>query len=516
MQTNVRPTGLIAGIQTGDSPMTEALMVAFNKSIATEFDAKLKKGNLPFREHTPQQEAFIQAFLAQDSSILGEAVAGSGKTYVLLRSALSLPNTQWTCKTMHGLGYSAWSNKIGKRLIVKDDKMFRLLKDMEPDSEFFGDILKLAKLGKTFGIVPKIAPRGTEIVPDDNEVWEEIADQYEVEFSPYILDFARRLIKESVIVAQSGQVDFDDMIYMPVCYHGVFMRYPLVVVDEAQDLSNIQHAMLRKVLRREGILVGAGDRHQAIYGFRGALSESIPTLVESFNMSILPLTVSFRCPKSVIEEAKLDVPHIEAAESAIPGEVIRYGFTNNLELADVPGAVLCRNTAPLVSLAMRLIAEGRGAKIAGREVGKSLARLVQKICPQACSLRDFDPKLDAWIEAQIARKPKQEGSLRDKQATLKAVADRVQTVKGPNANSNDIAEIIIQLYDKNAPGAVILSTIHKAKGLEWDDVLFLDPQLVPSKYAKQPWQLQQEHNIRYVGVTRAMKRLRFARSEEII
>lgn len=494
----------------------EALMVSFNKSIAVEFEKKLSLGQVEPRHLTEQQAAFHEAFLAQETSIIGEAVAGSGKSYSLLRASIALPNVSWTVKTCHGLGYSAWQNKIGKRLNVKTNKMFSLLKDLNVDKEDFGDILKLARTAKTFGIVPTGAPRGKPLTSDDPDTWEELADRFDTEFSDSILFSARKLVAASIIEGQKGVVDFDDMLYMPVCFSGVFTRYPLVLVDEAQDLSAIQHEMLRRVLtRRDGILIGCGDRNQAIYGFRGALAESIPDMIESFDMSLYPLTTSFRCPRAVVEEAQKDVPHIQSFEGAIQGEVIHHREENPLTLETIPSTVLCRNTAPLINLGLHLIGSGRGAKIAGRDIGKNLTRMVKKMCKKPVKLSVFDARLKMHIETEVNRKPRMEAQLRDKEAALRAVSDRASALSGGMATSKTIISILEELYDPANGGGVYLSTIHRAKGLEWKDVLFLDPQLVPSCYAKQPWQLQQEHNLRYVGVTRAQQTLRFTDSKLI-
>ena len=60
---------------------------------------------------------------------------------------------------------------------------------------------------------------------------------------------------------------------------------------------------------------------------------------------------------------------------------------------------------------------------------------------------------------------------------------------------------------KNAD-IVTLSSIHKAKGLEFERTLCLgNAQLIPSKYAITEEQLEQEHNLSYIAVTRAMKSL---------
>ena len=486
--------------------MKDALMVAFNKSIATEFEAKLKRG-VEQHELIPEQEAFFNAFRAQDRSLFGEAVAGSGKTYLLLRSALSV-KANWTTKTLHGLGYSAWVSKIGKRLTVKQNKMFQLAKELNIDREMFGDTLRLAAHAKNYGI---LAPgiRGKELTPDSPEVWDDLMDMYDLDADPkQVLE----LLEASVIQAQKGIVDFDDMLYMPVCYSGVFHKHDLVVVDEAQDLSSIQHEMLRKSLRRDGILIGCGDRHQAIYGFRGALAESIPQMISDFSMELFPLPVTFRCPKAVVTEAQADVPHIRAFDSNPEGEVLR---PESLRLAEVPRTVLCRNTAPLVQLALRLIGDGRGATIAGREIGKTLAKMVEKVAPKPVNLPTLQAKLNAFIEAEIARKPKREQTMRDRQAALDHIMSRAEALQGGHATSTTIVQIIKELYDKNAPGSVWLSTIHRSKGLEWPDVLMLDPHLLPSSYARQQWQLVQESNLRYVGVTRAQQRLTFGYSDQI-
>ena len=63
---------------------------------------------------------------------------------------------------------------------------------------------------------------------------------------------------------------------------------------------------------------------------------------------------------------------------------------------------------------------------------------------------------------------------------------------------------IEQLFDEKRRGLLTLSTIHKAKGLEWPTVFILDARtLMPSKWAQLPWQKVQERNLQYVAVTRA-------------
>jgi hypothetical protein len=250
--------------------------------------------------------------------------------------------------------------------------------------------------------------------------------------------------------------------------------------------------------------------HNSIFAFRGALSNSYTQLMSHFSMSRMPLTVSFRCPKAVVSEAKKYVPEIESAPNAPEGEVIHHG---SLSVYDVPKFVLCRNNAPLINLALKLLVAGRSAEVAGREIGQGLISLTKRITKKNLKRDEFVSRLTQWSEREKERRPQARGAIADKVSALRALAEA----------HKDLAEIqqhLLKLYpnpkDKNyRPAEVKLSTIHKAKGLEFPEVLFLDPHLLPSKYAEQEWEKVQEKNLFYVGITRAQNVLHYATSESI-
>ena len=91
--------------------------------------------------------------------------------------------------------------------------------------------------------------------------------------------------------------------------------------------------------------------------------------------------------------------------------------------------------------------------------------------------------------------------LDDKVETIFALADGVDTITGVQ---NRIEEVF-----SNDKEGVVFSTVHRAKGLESDNVYILKPELFPHPMAKQDWELQQERNITYVAYTRAKQRLAF-------
>jgi DNA helicase-2/ATP-dependent DNA helicase PcrA len=106
---------------------------------------------------------------------------------------------------------------------------------------------------------------------------------------------------------------------MPTLFGGTFPRFPLVMVDEAQDLSPLNHAMLRKLVTAR--LIAVGDPYQSIYAFRGAMTSSMARLREEFNMHEMTLSVSFRCPRQVVRRAWFRVPFMKWFEQAEEGHV---------------------------------------------------------------------------------------------------------------------------------------------------------------------------------------------------
>ena len=291
-------------------------------------------------------------------------------------------------------------------------------------------------------------------------------------------------------------------------------QHKIIIIDEAQDLSPIQHALLRKQLRRGGRIIAAGDEHQAIYAFRGAMTNSYDALAREFNAQRLQLTVSFRCPQAVIQEAQQYVPEIESAPNAPLGNVIHH---EEMDLSTLPPVILCRNNAPLITLALRLFVAGRSVEVAGRDIGTGLKSLTKRIASGKNSEHMkadlFYTRLEKWADREMARKPRSKPRVRDKLAAFSALCSHHRTL-------GDIRKHIDSLYvdpnnTKRRPAEFHLTTIHKSKGREWPEILFLDPQLLPAKWAEQEWEKQQESNLAYVGITRAQQTLHYCASKGI-
>lgn len=103
----------------------------------------------------------------------------------------------------------------------------------------------------------------------------------------------------------SASIDFDDMLYLTAQLDIPLPRPALVLLDEAQDTNPCQLVLLERMLADSASrLIAVGDPHQSIYAFRGADHLAMPALQTAFAMTEMSLSVSYRCSKAVVEEAK--------------------------------------------------------------------------------------------------------------------------------------------------------------------------------------------------------------------
>lgn len=374
-----------------------------------------------------------------------------------------------------------------------------------------GPVVELVSLAKQFAMG---VPGG---VTKDRMSMLTLARQFNVEFPEgqqpvKYADLALKLL--DLTMAKRDEIDFDDMIYMPLALGLKVPRFKWILGDEVQDWNISQRILVSWMLEDDGRLLAVGDPRQAIYGFRGADADSFNRIKETFKAKELPLTVTFRCPKLVVKEAQRYVTHIEAHETAPDGDIETLRDVDDiLSRVKAGDAVLCRFNRPIVSLAFKLIRMGRPAMIAGRSIGMQLVKLCDR-WKSAKSFAQLRARLEAYLEAEF-RKAKKEKSpaiaerAADIVGTLFDMMEALGDSKGENISTVDgLKSWITKNYsDKiDSKRFVLLSTIHKSKGLEWDNVFFFGSE-EGSPFAKQDWEFEQERNLKYVAITRAQKKL---------
>jgi superfamily I DNA/RNA helicase len=491
------------------------------------------------------QKNIIEHTLTSTSNLAVNAVAGSGKTTTMrlvaeaiiekaprasiaavafnksIATALAgkMPEGV-TCSTIHSLGLKAIAKMLKRRPKVESRKASRkatkMLQDLGFDPwdkgddrdvlngrrEFSRRALDLAskarqRLCKSAACIEATA----EHHDIDLGVPEEMAER--VNTARFVLDLIEACREDT------SQIDFDDMIELPLSAPASIPKFKFVLVDEAQDLSPLRLAFTKAMRSpRGGKLVYVGDRRQAIYGFAGSSSNAFDEIITATDADELPLSVCYRCPSSHLDMAREIVPEIEARDDAPEGFVDTWEAGEVETRAAVGDLIICRRNAPLVGLTFRLLAAGQSASMAGRELGQGLIAVAKKhgidaegraafMAAEERKARAAVGNDDARIEARLA-------TARDKISCIDAV---VESIDG----STDIKAFeaaVKRLFDKDA--TITLSSVHRAKGLEADRVVLVEPHLLgSSKYATQEWQKTQEVNLRYVALTRAKTTLVF-------
>ncbi len=480
---------------------------------------------------SPQQAAAVAA-MHNDQNLVIEAVAGAGKTSTLIAMLTeatgsvafcafnkpialeienkikdkNLPNVK--VGTLHSYGFGSLRRAVS-RVKVDGNKIRKIA-----EAEFYGEYEKFrpfvtsaAAMAKEYGIAAVCENDNDNWVKmlDHYNMWDNLPDKVTVEQA---IDAARYTLKCSN--DWRNVVDFSDMIYLPILNNLKIWQYDNIFLDEAQDTNGPRRMLVKNMLKPNGKLVAVGDPHQAIYGFTGADSDSLDKICKEFNAVTLPLSVTFRCPKNIVKVANRWVDHIEAHDSAPDGIVDSCEVKDIATLASKDDAIICRNTKPLVELAYSLLRQSVACKVEGRSIGEGLVKLAMR-WKGVKNVSELSDRLDQWAENEI-EKNKQKGNdsrcqvIEDQVQTLKVFIDQCDTM----APISSLVDAIRSLFGdtEGVQKVLTLSTIHKAKGKEWERTFALGMDTYsPSKWAKQEWEIEQEDNLCYVQVTRAKQHL---------
>lgn len=514
------------------------------------------------RKWTSEQEAIREAAVKTNTSLMIDAKAGCGKTTTLEMLSKALPiapslalafnvkikkelekrfPSHFNVMTLNGLGHNAWGKAIGRRCAVDTDKLKTILnsfiKENSLQQMILGDdwsnIMAMIRGARQSGLIPAghtLAQNA--LVPDTDDSWCEIADSFYFSPSEDHIWVARSCLIECIRQSYQGVLDFDDQIYMSALFNGAFPKYRIVLVDEAQDLSPLNHMQLARTAGDR--IIVCGDPRQAIYAFRGADSASMGNMRKLRPDWIdLPLGTTFRCPKAIVARQQQHAPGFVAAPSAPEGAVLDWMGRTDPESGEPKSwtieellsiargrsiGILCRNNAPIIAAALRIISKGRGCTVLGGEIGKSLINLSNKVLPSDATTREAGYKLiEEWrvhevSKARAMEKEERVPIINDRAECLVAVFDHADT-------AGRLRHVLKTMFSKDNL-QITLATGHKSKGLEWPIVVHLDPWRVPSKYARKaldagdPTPMEQDLNLRYVIETRTMDTMILANLED--
>lgn len=473
-------------------------------------------------------------------SAIVEAVAGSGKTTTLVEAVSRLRGSaylaafnkrigeelkarisglQWKdAGTFHSAGFRALTSAAPRGAYTVEGRKCQNL--WEDYCEYKGkhEWLSLTSVVCRLVAAAKQNVLGLEDPIEEVGLWEAwiehfglLDDAPEGTTVEALVGHAQTLLRLSL--DETRIIDFDDMLYLPLLHHLRPMKFDTVLVDEAQDTNKARLYLARAMCKTGGRVIAVGDPKQAIYGFSGASATALDQIEEMFDAERLPLSVSYRCAQEVVKHAKQWAPAIEWWEQAPIGKVSSGELSELLTVwkPTVGEALLCRFNRPLMRLAFALIRKGIPARIEGKEIGEGLVALTKKWHVEG--LEDLRAKVEQWASREAGKcyakkNPAKAQLFLDKGETMGVLIERAEVL---HLNVEGLQRLIREMFQDSEQAnkrIFTLSSIHKAKGLEWGRVFHLGRgEVVPSPYATQAWEVEQEHNLIYVATTRAKEEL---------
>ena len=510
------------------------------------------------------QKDIFNFILTDNRNAVISAVAGSGKTTTLIKALEIIPtdktvlflafnksisnelkervpkNKLIDVKTVHGFGYSILNSvnnptiDNGKyRKLFKDIILFysgkdvNILKQYNFDEEHMGyvksmgksvtndeldinqftiDVNTLSNLGRLHLVDFNIKPIGVSDIRTLSNIHSIGNEDGECEVAWYLSKLG---------LYNTQTIEYNDMIVLPNLNRHDVPKYDFVFIDECQDLNTCQRLLMQQSIKPEtGRFIAVGDPKQAIYAFAGADYESYLKLKQIPNTVELPLSVTYRCATPIVEMVKHINPFIKPHTKNKVGSIIDSFSYKDIRDGDM---VLCRNNFPIVSLCVRLLSEGKKAFIIGSDIGISLKTMIlgcerksEEFNMENVFSRLYHEK-DKLVEKVMTNHGMKKGEALEDNSVI-VYSEKILVIEALGnglTNPHDVIKKIDDLFSDTKKSGICLSNIHKSKGLEAERVLILHRELLPSKYAKLPWQIEQENNLQYVAFTRAKTTLGF-------
>jgi len=492
---------------------TSILMCAFNKKIADELNKRLKTlaGSPPASiSWSDEQFDIYSEFEHGTSNVVIVARAGTGKTTTALEGVRRMPESkQVVAKTLHGVGFGIvvkfWDNvgvyDFKRHPVSRADILTHAAAPKAPDAikRLISKLHSLARETAPFAMHgADLTDLALEFECAPDESWEEMG---------YGLSFVCDKAVQAMVLAAASKpafIDYSDMIFLPLRNNWTHKAYEAVIVDEAQDMTLAQLELAQRVCKGRMIIIG--DDRQAIYAFRGADSGSLGRLKAKLNAVEYPLRTTYRCGHAIVALAQQLVPDFEAAAGNCAGDVSHLMMPRLVGEAGPGDFILSRLNAPLVSTAMKLLRSGKRTRIAGKQIGKGLIALIRKL--KARSVPDLLLRINAWAKKEETRiKARFTGSDDALRARIENVNDQAAMLASIAEESTSVDDAILKLETLftddglGDAGIITCSSVHRSKGLEAKRVFILADTLRDHN--------QEELNIRYVAITRAIETLVF-------
>lgn len=353
---------------------------------------------------------------------------------------------------------------------------------------------------------------------------------------------------------RAGVIDMDDILLValgllaqnPGVAQQVRSTYRHLLVDEYQDVSPVQHSLLKAWLGDSDDLLVVGDPAQSIHAFAGADVGYLLGFGQEFPQAArFELTRNYRSTGAVVAYANslagrsqgrvkavrlrtdAEMGPLVAQVRCADGEMeisslvdwLVQRHEDGLDWAEM--AVLYRINAQSVAVEAALAQAGVPYTVRGAErfYERDEVRAALAVWRGLAASRPDDLGSTALRDALtglgwLPDPPDGQGRQRERWESWQALAHMVDAMPPQWTTAQVMRQVDTWVDEQQAPASpgVVLATLHASKGLEFAAVAIIGVQegLIPFSLANTDQQLAEENRLLYVGVTRAMKWLRLS------
>lgn len=504
-----------------------------------------RKRDLGFTSSEYQEKIFDWVENGSGNAVI-EAAAGSGKTLSAVSAMKLIPKTQkclfiafnksiadelnnrlkgmqnTVARTTHSLGFLMLKRNVGSNIEVDEYKYRKYIKTNIAELTTVSDQIKTRHQIEDYieNITFLVNYSRFNLAKTEEEI-NEVANKYDIPVSFDECAVTKKCLEWGMKNTES--VDYTDMVWLPVILDlkPIGLTFDWVFFDESQDASLCTVQLFLKCIKKEGRFVCLGDENQSINMFAGSSEDAFHFLKNYPNTQTFDLPISYRCSKRVISMAHNIVSKIFPRTDAPDGIIVVNAHVRDIKEGDM---VLCRSKAPLLKLYAKLLRKKVNCYVKGQDIGTGFIAMLEKIKGEDLNSDLSNDGVFAQLYDKLfseRNKLMKTRGLDYDDATLSSyIMDKYDTINTLLVLSeklktkSQLIEHIRNIFKEDSEG-VCLSTVHKAKGLEAENVYILCHSSMPSKLASHDWEKLQERNLLYVAYTRAKNKLAFVSEKEI-
>ena len=461
---------------------------------------------------TEEQQEAVAAVTA-GGPVKVKAYAGAGKTTFLRMASEARPRSRGLylafnkdiaqeaqrtfpsntrCRTVHSLAFASTSPDITRKLRypVEPSHNLAIRYGIGPlrVPTTIGKTVELTS-GKLGRMVMDGMARFCSSAQAEPQAWhisvdplldEELADALRDELLPHV----QTLWREST--DPNGMASISHAVYVKAWQLSrPRIAADFILFDEAQDADGLMLSVLRA---QSSQVVYVGDPYQQIYEWRGAVNA-----MDHIKAPERGLTESFRFGPAIASLASRMLRLMDEAvpvrgQTAIASRVVRHAAPGEIR----PNAILCRKNTTLLAK----VAEGlqRGHKVAARTKKEELGAFIDGAERLLAGQRTHYPAalslFENWLDV---REYAESFAGRDLQPLVKLIDEQ-----GPTY----LRQLLAAIAPEEAADYVV-STVHKAKGLEWPIVALADDFRFRREDDGRETLPTDEKRLLYVAMTRA-------------